>query len=201
MINLLPPASKQSYRYAKRNVGLLRWVLVGLVSLLILGGIGTYGWLSLHQSITNYQGQIATTQATLTKSKLTQTDAQVQDITNSFRLVVKVLSQEVLFSKLLKQMATVLPSGVNLTNLTIVTVQSGSGLDITADATNYTAASQLQVNLADPKNQIFASADIVSITCSSKGAVDPTHPCTVVLRTQFAQNNPFLFINQKPATP
>jgi Tfp pilus assembly protein PilN len=201
MINLLPPAVKEDYQYAGRNVGLLRWVASGVVAVIVLGAIGTYGWLNLHQSTKTYTDQVVATQNQLQAAKLQQTNAQVQDITGSFRLVVKVLSQEVLFSKLLKQMATVLPSGANLTNLDIANVASGSGLDITADATNYTTATQVQVNLADPANQIFAKADIESITCNAKSAADPSHPCVVILRAQFAANNPFLFINQQAATP
>lgn len=200
MINLLPPDIKQAYRYAGRNVGLARWVTASVVAVILLGAIGTYGWLNLHQSTTSYSDQVASAQTQLRKAKLTETNAQVQDITNSFRLVVKVLSQEVLFSKLLKQMATVLPQGAYLTNLDITTIQSGSGLDITANATNYQTGTQVQVNLADPANKIFAKADIESITCG-KTASDPTHPCVVVLRAQFAANNPFLFINQQGATP
>lgn len=200
MINLLPPDIKQDYYYAGRNVRLLRWVVASVAAVILLGGIGTYGWLNLHQSTTSYSNQVAGAQQQLKAAKLTQTNAQVQDITNSFRLVVKVLSQEVLFSKLLKQMATVLPQGSYLTGLNITSIQSGSGLDITVNATNYQTATQVQVNLADPNNKIFTKADIENITCG-KTATDPTHPCVVTLRAQFAPNNPFLFINQQGTTP
>lgn len=195
MINLLPPETKAAYRYALGNVLLVRWVAAGVVGFIGLGLIGTYGWLQLHQSITHYQNQVSSLQVTLQKDKLTQTEAQVKDITGSFRLVVQVLSKEVLFSKLLKQMATVLPNGAYMTDLNISKIQGA--LDITAAATDYNTATQVQVNLADPSNKIFAKADIISIVCDSKNATDPSHPCTVTLRALFATNNPFLFINQK----
>lgn len=199
MINLLPPETKQAYRYAMRNVSLTRWAIASFIGLIGVGLIATYGWLSLHQSTRDYDKQVASATTTLQKERLTQTEAQVEDISNSFKLVVKVLGQEVLFSKLLSQMAAVLPSGANLAGLNITGVQSGGGVDITAAATDYRTATQVQVNLADPTNKIFSKADIVSIT-QNKNAVDPSHPYQVVLRAQFAQNNPFLFINQK-ATP
>lgn len=197
MINLLPPETKRAYRYAERNVGLLHWVIAGVIGLAGLGIIATYGWLSLHQSIVSYDKQIASTQSMLKREKQTEVNQQVQDITSSFRLVVQVLSKEVLFSQLLKQMAIVLPPGSNLTDLNIG--QTQGALDITASARDYNTATQVQVNLADPANKIFAKADIVNIVCNTKNAPDPQHPCTVTLRALFSPNNPFLFINQKGA--
>lgn len=197
MINLLPPETKRAYRYGMTNVKLVRWVAAGIIAVIGVGIIGTYGWLGLHQSIVNYRNQVADTQAVLTKEKQKETYAEVQNISNSFRLVVQVLSKEVLFSKLLKQMAATLPSGSYLSDLSIS--KTTGGLDVTAQAVDYQTATQVQVNLADERNGIFAKADIISITCTSKNAIDPSHPCTVTIRALFSQNNPFLFTNQTKA--
>lgn len=197
MINLLPSEVKESYRYAQRNVTLLNWVLVAAVCLVGVGIIGTYGWLTLRQSTMSTDKQVAAKQQQLADADLETTNQKVTDISNSFKLVERVLGQEILFSKLLKQMATALPDGANLTGLNIAQVSSGSALDVTADAASYTVATQVQVNLADPTNQLFAKADIQSITCDAAAAVNPDYPCKVSLRAQFAQQNPFLFINQK----
>lgn len=197
MINLLPPDIKTSYRYAARNVSVVRWLSACIIGLVGVGILGTYGLLAVHHSIDSTDKQISTTTAQLQKAQLTRVNKQVNDISNSLKLVEKVLGQEILFSKLLKQMATAMPSGTNLTSLNISQVTSGSGLDVTAEASNYTTATQVQINLADPANQIFAKADIENVACDSKSAQDPNYPCTVTLRAQFAQNNPFLFINQK----
>ena len=71
-----------------------------------------------------------------------------------------------------------------------------AGLALTANATSYTTATQVQVNLADPSNKIFAKVDIENITCTQGGSTDPQYPCTVQLRALFSNNNPFLFIHQ-----
>lgn len=195
MINLLPHEIKKSYHYGAANVLLVRWVIAAVLALVGLGAIATYGWLSIHQDIVSYQHQVADTEAALKKDKQKETYAQVQDITNSFRLSVQVLSQEVLFSKLLNQMATAMPAGSYLTDLTISNTKGA--LDITAQTVDQKTATQVQVNLSDARNRIFDKADIVNITCAAKNAKDPTHPCLVTIRALFAQNNPFLFINQK----
>lgn len=198
MINLMPPDTKQAYYYARANQKLLKWLVVLVLGIIGLGAIGTYGWVGLHQSVKTNQQQVAQTETELAKQNLTGTEKQVQTISSDFSLVVKVLSQEVLFSKLLTQMAAAMPTGANLTELNIANTSSGSGMDITADATNYTTATQVDANLSDPSNGIFAKTDIVSITCSSNNSAsfNSNYPCTVVLRAQFAQNNQFLFINQ-----
>lgn len=192
MINLLPPALKDDYRYASRNTLLRRWTAALILAIVGLGMIGTFGYVTIQSSTDNLSAQVENLQETLKKQKLTETEAQVTDITNSFKLVVQVLSKEVLFSKLLKQIATVIPSNAILANLAIN--QTTGGVDIVANAADYTTATQVQVNLSDPNNKIFSRADIVSITCSSNPS-NPRYPCTVQIRALFATKNQFLFIN------
>ena len=191
MINLLPPQTKQAYYYAQSNEKLIKWVVALLIGLIGLGAIGTYGWVSLHQSISDNNKKVAAAENQLTQEHQATINKQIQTISSDFSLVVKVLSQEVVFSKLLTSMAAAMPSGANLTNLTITNTAGGAGLDIKAEATNYNTASQVQVNLADPSNGIFSKADLVSITCDNQIA-HPNHPCNVVLRAEFAKNNQFV---------
>ena len=196
MINLLPPETKNAYYYARRNRTLLRWVSACVFCLaggvLLAGG----GYLYLNRSITDTNRQIAYSNHQLQVQNLSSVQKQVTTISNNLKLTVQVLSQEILFSKLLKQLASVTPSNAILTNLSIG--QTQGGVDITAQTADYNAATQLQVNLADPKNQIFSKADIVSIACSS-GNTSSKYPCTVTLRALFATDNPFLFINDTKA--
>lgn len=194
MINLLPPDVKQEYTYALRNSSLRRWVIACLLALVGLVGIATYGLVALQKSTMSYTSQISVAQASLKQQKLTQTEAQVRDITTSFKLVVNVLSKEVLFSKLLKQIAVVIPANSILTNLNIS--QTAGGIDLTVAAADYNTATQVQVNLQDPANKVFSKADIVSIICTPNAA-NPKYPCTVQIRALFAANNPYLFINNK----
>lgn len=199
MINLLPPETKNSYRYARSNMVLRRWALSFVIAIVGLGAIGTYGLLNLQQSTNHYTAQNADTQTLFQAENFATTQSTVLDISNSFKLVVQVLGQEVLFSQLLKQIAATIPANANLTSLNIS--QTQGGIDISAIATDYNTASQVQVNLADASNKIFSKADIVSITCSATSSQNSAYPCTVNIRALFATNNPFLLINSKVATP
>jgi len=195
MINLLPTDVKTSYRYARRNVALRNWALILLVACVGLGALATYGLLSLHNASTSYSVQVNNTQKQLQEAKLVETQQRVKDLSGSLKLAVQVLGQEVLFSKLITQIGAVMPSGTNLTGLTIN--QVSGGLDLTADATSYTTATQVQVNLTDPTNRIFSKVDIVGIICSTSSSnTNTAYPCIVTLRALFNTDNQFLFINQ-----
>jgi Tfp pilus assembly protein PilN len=194
MINLLPPALKENYRYARRNRRLLKWIVALIASLCGVAFITSVGLLTINNSIDSYKSRITTTQYQLTKGNSGAAEQQVVAISNNLKLMVDVLSKEVLFSKLLAQLGSITPPNVILTNLSIA--QNQSAIEITAQTVNYNAATQLQVNLSDPSNKIFTKADLVSIACtSSQTATNPNYPCSADIRAQFTDSNPFLFIN------
>ena len=178
---------------------LRRWVFIFLISLVGLGIIVTYGLLNISQSTNDYTTRIAKAESLLQQEKFAETQSKVTDISNSFKLVVKVLSQEVLFSELIKQIAAIIPANANLQSLNINQIQGA--IDISAIAVDYNTATQVQVNLSDPNNKIFSKADIVSISCGTATAANSAFPCTVNIRALFATNNPFLLINSKQVKP
>ena len=192
---------KLSYRYALRNVKLIRWVValsLGIVGLLL---ISTASLIYMDQTAQSYAKPITDAQQSLQKQNLTATETQVKDISGSLKLAVQVLSKEILFSKLLVRLANLIPNNAVLTDLTISEAQSA--ITITARTTDYTAATQMQVNVTDPANNIFSHADIQNIVCESKpspGSIDAHYPCTVTIKALFATNNPFLFINDKASS-
>lgn len=196
MINLLPPEVKTSYRYARSNVVLRKWVFMFVIALVGLGLIATYGLLTIQQSSRHYEKEIAASQAVFEKEDFDGTQKRAEEISSSFKLVVKVLEQEILFSKLIQKIATTIPRGANLTGLTIN--QGQKAIDVTANAVDYATAAQVQVNLADTNNGIFSKADILSINCSSKSesGVPSAYPCTVNIRALFSNTDSFLFINK-----
>ncbi len=195
MINLLPPATKSAYQYARRNRTLVHWLTACVLALAGAAVLAAGGYLYLDRSIADTKQQIAATNKQLQDQNLTSVKKQVTEISNNLKLAVEVLSHQILFSEMLKQLGSVTPKDVILTNLSITQVQGS--VDITALTASYNAATQLQVNLADPQNQIFSKADIVSISCGS--SANSRYPCTVSIRALFATDNPFLFINDRGA--
>jgi len=194
MINLLPPATKSGYDYARHNVRLVHWVIAFAIALLGLIAIGTFGLAYMQHLSSSYNQQIIAENASLKHAQLKQTQAKAKEVSNNLKLAVQVLGKEVLFSELLKQLGIITPNNAVLSNLTIS--QTTGALDITANTTNYQAVVQLQANLEDPENKIFSKADLVSVTCdSSPDQQNSQYPCTATFRALFVTNNPFLFIN------
>ncbi len=195
MINLLPPELKREYRYARSNHRLVHWVIAFLVAIIGVVGLTGAGLLMMNNSVSKYQSKVNQEQEQLDSQNITGVQKEVTQISNNLNLMVDVLSKEILFSKLLTQLGSITPPNVVLTNLAIS--QTESAIDITAQTADYNAATQLQINLADPSNQIFSNADIVNVTCGGANTTtaQQTYPCTAILRAQFTKNNPFLFIN------
>ncbi len=188
MINLLPASLKQTYRSGRLNRHLAHWIISCLLGMLGAIGITLFGYLYLDKSIESYARQTADTHKQLSAQNLKGIQSEIKDISNNLNLVVDVLSKQVLFSELLTQLTKLLPSGTRLSGLSIS--QSQGAVDISATATSYAAASQLQTNLSDPANKLFSKADIVSISCpgSTTG-----FPCNVTIRALFAPDSSYIF--------
>jgi Tfp pilus assembly protein PilN len=199
MINLLPTNIRENLLYARRNTMLLRWLVAMLAALAGVAVIVVMGQLYINAQANSYTKQANDLREQLRVQKLEETQKRVTDISSSLKLVVQVLSREVLFSKLIQQIGAAIPPGTTLAQLQINKLQGGT--DLKFNAANYQAATQIQVNLQDPKNQIFEKADIININCSSSSTADPRYPCQVTIRALFAKNNPFLFINQQGSKP
>lgn len=195
MINLLPPEVKQNYYYARRNGRLVSWAVTMSLAFVGLIALSVFGVLYLDQTARTYDQQVSSIESSLKMQKQAETEKKVTEISNNLKLAVQVLSKQVLYSQMLKQLAIIIPSNAALANLSIN--QGQGALDITANTADYTAATQLQVNLADPNNKIFSKADIVNISCptGTAEAESKKYPCTVTVRALFNTKNPYLFIS------
>lgn len=197
IINLLPTDTRRDMSYARKNNILRHWFIymtfACLGAILIIAG----GWFYITQTTKSLEQKTIKARDSLQAQKIDETQKQVEDISNNVKLTTQVLSREILFSKLLNQLGSALPANSSLQQLQIDKLQGG--ITITAQAKDIDSATQVQLNLQDPKNQIFEKADIENISCSADSK--NIYPCVVQVRALFAKNNPFLFISPtKPST-
>lgn len=193
MINLTPYDHKEELRYARRNSVMMTW-FIGVLTILALVGITQLiGYSYLKSETKRYLAINSSLEQELKNNDLEGTLQTVENISSNLKLIIQVLSKQVLFSELIKQVGSVMPENVVLSNVEISKIEGG--IDLMTEAKDQTAATQVQVNLVDPKNKLFDKVDIVSIICDV--AVNPTYPCKGTYRALFTKNNPFLFINQK----
>ncbi len=190
MINLLPPGVKEDMLYARRNTKLRGWLFAFGLSFVGVGVVIFGGALYIQNSVNNYQIALDSTKVALAAQNPGPTQKRVEEISTNTKLILQVLSREILFSKLLRQLGASIPANTVLQDFQLDKIQGG--LSLKAIATDFQTASQLQVNLADPKNKIFEKADIESINCSPDPKLQ--YPCTIQLRALFFQDNPFVYI-------
>ncbi len=195
MINLIPNNLKEDIIFARRNTFLLR-ASVGIIGV-IIGGLLIIGAgnLYLANETKSFNKAAEQTAVALEAQDLTATKTRIKELSNGLKLILQVLSKEILFSKLLKQAGAVMPEGSVLSTIEISEVEGG--IDINAFAKDYQTATQVQLNLADPQNKLFEKVDIVQVTCYKHAQEGSPYPCSVGLRALFADNNPYLFINNK----
>lgn len=191
MINLLPPDTREQISYARRNRQLLRWcsfLAVSIVGLIVLVG---FGLVYINQSSRVQAKEAERTREQLRIQKLDETQGKVSEISGNLKLAVQVLQRQIVFSGLIQQVASAIPSGAALTDLRISKLQGG--IDLEFEASDYQTATQVQVNLQDPNNKIFEKADIVSIDCNGS-STDSPYPCQLTVRALFAKNNPYVLV-------
>lgn len=194
MINLIPDDYKVSLRYARRNTVLWHWLLGFIILVLLSGGIIVAGRQYLRHESNRLAELNATTEQELKDNNIDETLDKVETISNNLKLIIKVLSSQVVFSELIAQIGSVMPPNAVLSDIEIG--ETTGGIDILADAKDYNTATQVQVNLEDQNNKLFDKVDIVNVSCEGQ---NPEYPCRVSLRALFTETNPYLFINLKKA--
>ncbi len=194
MINLLSPDIKSSLLYARRNV-VIRKVLFGFICGVIgIVAIILFGSMYLNREISRTSAQIEQTKTLLAEQKLEETQERVSSISDSLKLVVEVLSQQIVFSRMIRQVGAVTPEGAVLSNLTISTITGG--IDLTFETADQQTGTQVLLNIQDPANELFAQADIEKISCNNV-ALNTIYPCSVTIRALFGDNSPYLLISKE----
>lgn len=191
MINLLPGDVKKEIGYGRKNKRMLLW-LTGLgVFLILMLCVTGLGYLYNKDYIAKETARVTVAQQRKAELKLQDTQKQFDSLSNQLKLVNKVLSENVLFSKLATQIGSTLPRGVVLTKFDLADVEGG--IDISASTTDYQSATQFQLNLQDKNNQLFEKADIVKIDCNNEPSQssedDSPYPCTATYRALFGENS------------
>jgi len=162
MINLLPSSIKSQRRFGRLNVLLVKQ-LIGLV---LIGLLATGIMLSGLQITSADEDSIDQSIAIKTDiySDLQIYEKQASNLQSDISSIEKLFEKEVIFSKLLVEIASAIPVGVQLTGLSL-TGTNTQPLQITANASSQELAGTLRKNLID--SGVFESADLQAVTLTS----------------------------------
>jgi hypothetical protein len=168
-----------------------------MMATVVLGGV------YIDNSKNHLSTSIEQTKATITSQKLDKTQVEAQNLSGGVKLIVQVLSKEIQFSKLLEQLGGLMPAGATLGNVQLSNKVNGA-LDLTANAVDYQSATQVQVNLQDPKNNLFEKVDTISVSCtdgsaSTSGTVNARYKCQIIVRALFKADAAVTLLANPPA--
>jgi Tfp pilus assembly protein PilN len=174
MINLLPKEEKRQLHAARSNTLLIRYniFLLGVVAFMGIAIAITYVYLN-----TTKQKAEQTVQAN--DSKVTQyssVQAQATLFRQHLATAKQILDNEVTYSRVVVDIARLIPSGVVLENLALDSQTFGTETTLVALAKNYDSALALKDSFG--KSSLFSDVHFQSIT---SGGTDTSYPVTVNL--------------------
>jgi|GEM_PF-2585406 len=199
MINLIPDEIRINNRYALRNVKLLRYTLVAIVTMAAIAVITGLSILSMNRTENNLQAQSDQQSQKLATYK--PLEAKSKEISDQLTTINTLLTKQVKFSELLPTIAKIMPPGAVLKELDFSTSDilstTTSGTSTSSSATgpkpfvihasvkDRAVASTLLENIK-ANNNLFTDADIVSVNQSTTGtSADANAQPTVSSRYPF----------------
>jgi hypothetical protein len=202
MINLMPTPAKSAIKYARINLRLLHWTLGSLLIIAAMGATVVLGGFYIDSAKNNLSNSIEQTKVTISSQKLDKVQVQAEGLSNGVKLIVQVLSKEVLFSKLLQEIGALMPAGATLGDIALSNTVTGA-IDLTANAIDYQSATQVQLNLQDPKNNLFDKVDTTSVSCvdalqPSSGGPGAKYKCQILVRALFKPTAAVTFLANPP---
>lgn len=190
MINLLPPDIKEARVYGRRNRGLMRWCIICFMGILGIGAVAGVGYFYINNAETSARN-IKNQNEAVTQSKgFIETEKTYASFTSNLKTVVQILNKQILFSDLIQKVGAVTPPGARLSSMSLT--NTDNALDLNFIVEESSIAPVVQLNLEDPKNELFEKADIVRVTC--EGSIE-SNDCTVQVRALYRTNAQFLFLN------
>lgn len=191
MINLLPPEVKEMRSYGRRNLLLVRWSLLCLGAAILLMGIAAAGYIFITNAEQSAVQTKTQTEAAIQTAKLDEVSAEFDAFSSNLKTVTQILSKQVLFSSLIRQIGSIIPDGATLNSVSLSDADNALSLDIKVSSPDL--APTVQVNLENEQNGLFEKADIISVSCLTDASKQQS--CTVSVKALYRKDANFLFLN------
>jgi Tfp pilus assembly protein PilN len=189
MINLIPDNIRVNSRYSARNIRLLRYTAVSLLTMVAIVVITGLSILEMNRTEANLQRQSEKGNQRIESYKSLQTKGQ--QLSDQIATINALLEKQVSFSSLLPQIAQIMPPGAVLKQLDLSTKDilpstggtavPGAGASsatqqkpfvISAAVKERSIAATLLENIKANKN-LFVDADIVSVNLATSTSTEP----------------------------
>ncbi len=191
MINLLSPETKKQIRAARMNVVLVNYCMLICVTALCLAAVFGVGfWADMNDQQAAQQAKDASVTAA---GEYANTRKAAEAFAKDLTTAKAILANNVSFSKLLTDIASVVPSGVILNNLSLGgTTTKNAPITISGRATSSQKAIDLKNSLeASP---IFENVSFINVSRTDTAAlltIDPLitrYPYVVSVKASFTKS-------------
>jgi len=166
MINLLPPEEKRQLRAARSNTLLIRYNIFLVIAVAILGLAVAITYVYLNASKAGAQQTINDNNTKVASYADVQT--QATQFRTNLSIAKQILDHEVTYTKVILEIANILPSGVVLNNLNLDAQTFGTETILVARAKDY--ASALALKTSFEKSSLFSDVHFQSITGGDAGS-------------------------------
>jgi Tfp pilus assembly protein PilN len=158
MINIISPDQKRLIRAARINVVLVRYAIMLISLALIIGMIYSVGFWLVHNEEAAIKEKLAS-QSQQSKA-YDDVEKKAQDFRKNLSVAKSILSKETSYSTFLTTLASSLPDGTIIVNLSLGGATTQQGLNIDSRAASYAKILELKSSLE--ASELFENVSIVS---------------------------------------
>lgn len=177
MINLLPPEDKRQLRAARTNVLLIRYNIMLVAAVVFLFAAVGVTYVYLNNTKNTAQTTINDNQAKV--SGYAPVEAEATQFRSNLATAKLILDNQVTYTKIILQIASLMPAGTILQNLNLDSSTFGTSIPLTAEAKDYPSALSLKDSFQ--KSPLFSDVHFDSITSSASSTTDNPYPIAVTL--------------------
>ena len=178
MINLLSDEYKKEIRAAKVNTILLRYILILIGAVIILGGVSGGTFIVIYNVHQTSLERVAESQSKESGYSQIRTDADA--FRSNLQTAKTILDKEINYSKLIYKIADAVPSNVVLDNLKLGPETLGATTTLNASAKTNNDAIRLKEAFTK-KTNLFKDVKLQSITSGDASASTSDYPVKVTL--------------------
>lgn len=152
MINLLPEEMKEDFHYGRRNSQIIRWLITVIFGILMLLVVAAIGRLTIQTARNQTLAQKQVVEDQLKTADFDTINGEYSDFSTGLSNVKKLYQQQVLYSRLIRKLGTLLPPGAKITNISIGDKDRAVSLNFDNDSEGM--GPTIQLNLTDQSKQV-----------------------------------------------
>ena len=185
MITLLGPEDKKQLRAARANVTLVRYYFLAFLLIVGSGLILAFGFYVAAQQQSNAEASLL--KAEDDTQDYAKVKSQSEAFSNNLKVAKQILATEVVYSKMITDIANTLPPGTILTSLSLTPDTISKKMELSFKTKSYDQGIQLKATLEN--SDLFSDVSITSITSKGESTGDSAYPTDVSISAQFQPRN------------